>query len=242
MKSADSRSASLPVGAQCDSLIPISWPWNTGRPWCPLWVISAMAGPGRSSRNTSNALRFVFGPSRWSVSGLDDPLHLRLDPLALRANLGEPCREDDGELRPGRYRVAEDGKRVSDEDGDEIELLVDVGQRLHRRAPGHDGAVRVHVVHGGAAGFGPGGDLHGQSRVRPGVGVGRPDDRHPLRTEERVEVDVAQRGRTAGDVERRVRPRHLPPSLAPSPPRPVGPLLRRPAAKQHASERGLHGR
>ncbi|GIU89738.1 MAG: hypothetical protein KatS3mg010_0837 [Acidimicrobiia bacterium] len=32
-KSANSRSTSLPVGAQCVSLIPISWPWNTGRPW-----------------------------------------------------------------------------------------------------------------------------------------------------------------------------------------------------------------
>ena len=187
------------------------------------------------------------------VSGFDDPLHLRLDPLALRASLGEPCREDDGELRPGRNRVPEDGKRVSDEDGDEIELLVDVGQRLHRRAPRHDGAVRVHVVHGGAARFGPGGDLPGQGRVRAGAGVGRTDDRHSLRIEERIEVDVAQRGGTAGDVERRIRPRHLPPSLphsvarrtAPPPaggPSHVGPLLRRAAAKQHASQRGLHGR
>jgi hypothetical protein len=66
MKSADSMSASLPAGAQCESLIPISWPWNTGRPWWPLWVMRAMALPGRSSRKTSNALRLVLGPRTWS--------------------------------------------------------------------------------------------------------------------------------------------------------------------------------
>ena len=67
-------------------------------------------------------------PEQVGVSGLDDPLHLRLDPLALRADLGESCREDDRELRSGRHGVSQDGKRVSDEDGDEVELLVDVGQ------------------------------------------------------------------------------------------------------------------
>ena len=59
-------SASLPAGAQWESLMPISCPWNTGRPWWPLWVISAIALPGRSSRKTSNALRLVFGPRTWS--------------------------------------------------------------------------------------------------------------------------------------------------------------------------------
>ena len=63
MKSEVSRSASLPVGAQCESRTPSSCIVKTGRPWCPDWVINAIAGPSRSSRNLSKALRLVFGPS-----------------------------------------------------------------------------------------------------------------------------------------------------------------------------------
>lgn len=63
MKSAVSRSASLPVGAQWESRTPSSCIANTGRPWCPDCVMSAIAGPSRSSRNFSKALRLVLGPS-----------------------------------------------------------------------------------------------------------------------------------------------------------------------------------
>lgn len=63
MKSAVSRSASLPVGAQWERRIPSSWRAKTGRPWWPDWVIRAIAGPSRSSRKFSKALRLVFGPS-----------------------------------------------------------------------------------------------------------------------------------------------------------------------------------
>ncbi len=43
--------------------MPSSWRAWSGRPWCPDWVIRAMAGPSRSSRNRSKAFRLVFGPS-----------------------------------------------------------------------------------------------------------------------------------------------------------------------------------
>ena len=64
----------MPVGAQWESATPSSWAWNTGRPWWPDWVMSAILGPGRSSRNVSKALRFVLGPSRW------------VDPEAIRSS------------------------------------------------------------------------------------------------------------------------------------------------------------
>ena len=64
-KSANSRSTSLPQGAQCDMANPTSWDWNTGRPWCPDWVIRASLRPGLDSSKVSKALRLVLGPSRW---------------------------------------------------------------------------------------------------------------------------------------------------------------------------------
>ena len=54
----------MPAGAQCDMPNPIVWAWNSGRPWWPDWVMSAMRFPATSSRKVSKALRFVFGPSR----------------------------------------------------------------------------------------------------------------------------------------------------------------------------------
>src|SRR4051812_594418 len=44
--------------------MPRSCAWKSGRPWCPDCVMSARRLPARSSRNVSNALRFVLGPSR----------------------------------------------------------------------------------------------------------------------------------------------------------------------------------
>src|SRR3954471_9742523 len=44
--------------------MPRSCAWKRGRPWCPDCVMRARRLPARSSRNVSNALRFVFGPSR----------------------------------------------------------------------------------------------------------------------------------------------------------------------------------
>src|SRR4051794_24883394 len=44
--------------------MPRSCAWKSGRPWCPDCVMRARRLPARSSRNVSNALRFVFGPSR----------------------------------------------------------------------------------------------------------------------------------------------------------------------------------
>ena len=201
MKSADSMSASLPAGAQCESLIPISWPWNTGRPWWPLWVMRAMALPGRSSRKTSNALRLVLGPRTWS-----SPLAMICSISSwrrrtLRPNLGKAGREHHREFGSGGDRVPQDGQRLADEDGHQVQRLLDVGQCLGAGPARHHGPVGVDEVHRGTAFLGPHGDLLGQRSVGSCIGVGRAHDGHSLGAEEGVEIDGAEGGRAAGDIQ-----------------------------------------
>src|SRR3954447_14549866 len=43
--------------------MPSSWRAKTGRPWWPDWVMRAIPGPSRSSRNVEKAFRLVLGPS-----------------------------------------------------------------------------------------------------------------------------------------------------------------------------------
>ncbi len=255
MKSADSMSASLPAGAQWESLIPISCPWKTGPA-----LVAALGDEGdRLARElVAEDLERVevgVGPEDVQVPAGDDPLHLVLQPLALGPHLGEPGGEDDGELRAGRHGVTQDRQRLSDEDGHQVQLLLDVRQRLGAGPPRHLGPVRVDEVDRGAALLGPGGDLLGQCRVRPCVGVGGSHDGHPPGAEERVQVDGAERGRPAGDVQsvapRRCASSHVPPSCravvalrlrsvarAASQPRPSPVGLRCRAAGPHRGPRG----
>ena len=201
MKSADSMSASLPAGAQCDRRMPISWPWKIGRPWWPLWVIRAMALPGQVVPEDLEGVEVGVGPEDVEIAAGDDLLHLGLDLLALGAHFGEPGGEDDGELGLGGHGVTEDGERLADQDGHQVELLGDVGQGLGAGPAVDFAAVGVDVVDGGPPLLAPDGDLLGQRRVRAGVGVRRPDHGHPLGAEERIEVDLAQGDRPARDVE-----------------------------------------
>ena len=140
------------------------------------------------------------GPEHVELAARDDPLHLLLEPLALGPDLGEAGREDDGELRLRRHRVAQDRQRLADQDRHQVELLLDVGQRLGAGTAGDLGAVGVDEVHRGAALLGPRRDLLGQCGVGARVGVRGPHDRHPLRPEEGVQVDGAEGGGPAGDV------------------------------------------
>ena len=87
------------------------------------------------------------GPEDVEVTAGDDLLHLVLEPFTLRSHLGESGREHDRELGPGGHRVAQDGQRFADEDGDEVQLLLYVGEGLGAGASRHDGAVRIDEVH-----------------------------------------------------------------------------------------------
>ena len=96
------------------------------------------------------------GPEDVELTAGDDPLHLR--PGAARPSAptsAEAGREDDGELRLGGHRVAQDRQRLADEDGHQVQLLLDVGQRLGAGASRHLGAVGVDEVHRGTALLGP---------------------------------------------------------------------------------------
>ena len=169
-------------------------------------------------------------PEDVELTALDDPLHLLLEPLPLGSHLGEPGREDDGELRLRRHRVAQDRQRLADQDRHQVQLLLDVGQGLGAGTARHLRTVGVDEVHRGTPLLGPQRDLLGQRRVGPCVGVRGPHDGHPLRAEERVQVDGAEGGRAAGDVHpvacRRGPCCHVPPSCRaalPSAPVPVVP-------------------
>ena len=135
------------------------------------------------------------GPEHVELTALDDPLHLLLEPLALGPDLGEAGGEDDGELRLRRHRVAQDRQGLADQDRHQVELLLDVGQRLGAGTARHLRTVGVDEVHRGTALLGPRRDLLGQRRIGPGVGVRGPHDGHPPRAEEGVQVDGAEGGR-----------------------------------------------
>ena len=140
----------MPVGAQCVSRMPISWPWNTGRPWWPDCVISAIDGPSRSSRNSSNALRFVFGPSRRTSPDSHEPFEALLELLALGAGLGEAGREDHRELGLALQHLLERVDGAAGEDDREVEVAGDVEDRLVTRVAEHGLVLGVHGVERGA--------------------------------------------------------------------------------------------
>ncbi len=90
-----------------------------------------MALPGQVVAEDLEGVEVGVGAEHVDVAAAgDDLLHLVLDLLALGAHLGEAGGEDDGELGLGRHGVTQDGQRVADQDGHQVERLGDVGQRL----------------------------------------------------------------------------------------------------------------
>ena len=201
MKSADSMSASLPAGAQCESLMPISWPWKTGRPWWPLWVMRAMALPGRSSRKTSNALRLVLGPRTWSsplamICSISSWRRSPFDPTSAKpaakttANLARAATASRrmGSGSPTRMATRSSGSSMS----------VSALAQGRPATTGRLGLTKCTVA--------PRSSAHTVIFWVSAV-LGRalesdaPDDGHSLGAEEGVEIDGAEGGRAAGDIQ-----------------------------------------
>ena len=181
--------------------MPISWPWKTGRPWWPLWVIRAMALPGRSSRKTSKALRLVLGPSTWRspLSMISSISSWSFSPSAPTS--ANPAAKTTANLALAATASRRMGSGSPTRMATRSSRSVDVGQGLGAGPARDFAAVGVDVVDRGPALLGPDGDLLGQRRVRAGVGVRRPDHGDPLGAEERIEVDLAEGDRPARDVE-----------------------------------------
>ena len=141
----------MPVGAQCVRRIPISWPWNTG----PALVArlrdrARSTGPSRSARNSSNALRFVFGPSRRTSPDRTSPSRrassfLPSGPVSekpaakITANFGLRCEH-----------LLERVDRAAGEDDHEVEVAGHVEDRLVARVAEHRLVLGVHRVERGA--------------------------------------------------------------------------------------------
>ena len=154
----------MPVGAQCVSRMPSSWPWNTGRPWWPDWVTSAIDGPARSSRNCSNALRFVLGPSRRTSPLWTRSVRRASRLLALLAGLGEAGGEDHRELGLAGEDLFEGVDGLAGEDDREVDVAGDVEDRLVDLVAEHRLVGGVHRVEGGAVLLGPRRRTSGSSR------------------------------------------------------------------------------
>jgi hypothetical protein len=185
--------------------MPISWPWNTGRPWWPDWVISAIDGPSRSARNSSKFLERVevgVGPEQVHDARAHETLEPALELLAFRSGLREAGREDHRELRLALEHLFERVDSATGQDDREVEVAGDVENRLVHLMAEHRLVLGVHRVEGGAVLARPRVELarHG------GVGLGgllrRADHRDRLGVQEGVEVDGAQPERTPRDVER----------------------------------------
>ena len=100
-KSANSRSTSLPVGAQCDMAMPRSWAWKIGRPW---WPALGDERDALAREVVAERLERVEVGVRPEQVGVADARRSRVEPLlqrlALGADLGEAGGEDHREARP----------------------------------------------------------------------------------------------------------------------------------------------
>ena len=180
--------------------MPISWPWKIGRPWCPLWVISAMAGTFEVVAELLERVEVRVRAEDVSVGAGDRVDDALLGDGAVGADLGEAAGEDDREGDLLLDDRTERGDRVADEQRRDVDVVRDVGDRRVAREPEDRVAARVDRIHRRADAVGPGEQLPGDAGVGLALGVGRADDGDRAGTEEAVEVEVAQAHRPTAHV------------------------------------------
>ena len=184
----------MPVGAQCVSRMPISWPWNTGRPWWPDWVIER---DRRAVEVGAEVLERVEVRVRAEQAHVADAHELV--EAALRASRPRrrsprsrprrsprtwPCAA--APLRTCRLGAAGEDDREVDVAGDVEDRLVAPGGRARSRTRGAPGRTSRRAARAHASNL----------RVIAVFGLRRllrrADHGDRLRVQERVEVDVAQ--------------------------------------------------
>ncbi len=142
------------------------------------------------------------GTEQVCVAGGDQVLEALLQSLAFGADLVETGGEDDGEpwllLEHGLEHL--DG--LADEDDRQVEIAGNIGDRGVALHAVDLVLVRIHRIDRGARVLTPGTDLPPHGGVGSTACVGRADHGDALRVEEDVEIEIAQGGRAAGDVER----------------------------------------
>ena len=128
----------MPVGAQCVSRMPISWPWNTGRPWWPDCVIERDRRAFEVVAEVLERVEVRVRAEQADVADLHEAGEAVLELLALGAGLGEAGREDHRELRPcARSTSSKVSTGAAGEDDREVEVAGDVEDRLVTRVAEH---------------------------------------------------------------------------------------------------------
>ena len=107
--------------------MPSSWRAKTGRPWWPDWVISAIAGPSRSSRKRSKALRLVLGPSSRSPERLDGGREPACAAAPSSPVSAKPEAKTTANFDLGLGQFLDHRQRVGDQQHGEVDLLGQVG-------------------------------------------------------------------------------------------------------------------
>ena len=178
-------------------------PGRSGRPWWPDWVMRAMRAPSRSSRNSSKALRLVFGPeqvrARWratsSASSRLQRARPRRRPRRSRRRRSPRTRRTSA----ARPRSASTASPVRMTARSTSSAGTSATARWHGQAV--DGvAVRVDVVDGRRPSASAQARILRVMRRRRLAGrVAGAEDEHRAGAEEAIEVEVPQRrsgGRT----------------------------------------------
>ena len=161
-------------------------------------------GDGRPGQVVAERLEGVevrVRPEQVRGAAVDELLQAPLELGARRARLGEAGGEDDGE----GGTLLEDGlvhaDRVTDEDDRQVDVVVDVEDRVGARVAVDRVVLGMDRVEGGARRLAPRLDLAPHRRVGLAPGVRGTDDGDGLGVQEAVEVHVAQPDRPAGGVE-----------------------------------------
>ena len=193
----------MPVGAQCVSRMPISWPWNTGRPWWPDWVIERDRRAFEVGAEVLERVEVRVRAEQAHVAALHELVEPLLELLA------RPCPVSE---KPAAKITANFALRCSTSSN--VSTARPVRMIARSRSPGTSNDRRVALVRRAPSRTrgAPGrtsrraASAHASNlRVIAVFGLrrllGRADHRDRLRVQERVEVDVAQRERAAGDVD-----------------------------------------